>query len=898
MNKFVMKGINNMKKRLIGLILVIAYLFQGAAAVAYREDGGSASSIADDANYQAFKWLYMTTSEMDKLNEDSPVTRGQFAYVLAGILGYRPKDIVNSDIVDVQDTIYEGAVDYLVRNRIMPAMPVNKFNPKDPVLYKEALTAAITALGYMNIRDDTADTDTYVLKIASKIGLTKDIGAKYDAVLSARDTFGLLKKAAISSVCEIGGIAKGSAYYTNKNGKSLIYNYSMISYAEGTVTQNGITAINGEEGVMGCAKIGDIAVLTKKFHGIERLIGRQVEFFYEDDGSAKVLRYAHEIENKNEIVCISAENLDTDNPDFSLNCIVYDNNRKTRKLNISLNADVIYNGVRLKLPTKGDLAIKQGTLTVIDNNSDNKYDVIDIRAYDDYVVRGRIKNIIRLNGKSYDIDDYSVVRIYNSDGEAVEDFNELNISAVVSVFESKGDRTYLEIIESLANTSAVVTGTDVEGDKVLYVTKEQKYFLSETFKKNIDDGVPGMDYPKIGKAYLLKLNFDNRIAAVTEIYEGQWQIAYCVGIKSERKEITAELVMPDNSVFSPCFAEKVRINGDRIKSDDIMEDSAKYHCFFDKNGKPIRQPVHIKISEAGEVSEIETPVDRTDSAYGYDKNIFSKDAYFESGGYKAGSHHGIGMYTIRTNGLVIEDPHLGEPGNYKTNKVEIKSVSNVAEGKMSECYIYDLDEAYVGDILVYKNNEESLDDTTTLALIDKVTTVYDEDDEDERSRIIHLYTQSGDELALKEKKNGILPADVKRGDVYKIAHSGGILSAATKIISLADDPEPYASATVVDQKWADIFGYVYMATADSVTVLKPDGYTATPQKLIGTALKGGSTALVYDLRDNKVYVGSWEDMITSDVPDSNGDITIDSHSTKVYIYRRWDYANGLVILKR
>jgi len=39
-------------------------------------------------------------------------------------------------------------------------------------------------------------------------------------------------------------------------------------------------------------------------------------------------------------------------------------------------------------------------------------------------------------------------------------------------------------------------------------------------------------------------------------------------------------------------------------------------------------------------------------------------------------------------------------------------------------------------------------------------------------------------------------------------------------------------------------------------------------------------------------------MITSNVPDVNGDITIDSHSTKVYIYRRWDYANGLVILKR
>ena len=886
-----------MKKKTIGLILVIAYLIQGVTMFAHAEER-NAAPITDDVNYQVFKWLDMTTSEMDKLDEDSLVTRGQFAYVLAGILGYRPKDISNSNIVDVQDTIYEGAVDYLVKSEIMPTMPVNKFNPKDPVLYKEMLTAVITALGYMNVKDNAQDADAYAQKIASQIGLTKGISTKYDASLSAKDTFEFLKKAALTSICEIDGFSKNGANYTNKNGKSLIYHYSMISYAEGIVIKNGITAINGEESTMGRAKIGNINVLTKKFHGIERLIGRYVGFFYEDNKSTKVLRYAYEIENKNDIINISAEDLDVDNPEFSLNCIVYDNKSRSKKLKISLDADVIYNGVRLKLPTKADLAIKQGTLAVIDNDGDNKYDVIDIRTYDDYVVRGRSKNIIRLNGKSYDIEDYSEVRIYNSDGKLVEDFNGINMSSVVSVFESKAEKTYLEIVESLANTSATITGTDVEGNKTMYVTKEEKYFLSETFKKSIEDGVPGMSHPIVGKAYYIKLNFDNRIVAITELYEGQWQIAYCVGIKSKSDGIIAKLVMQDNSVFTPYFAEKLRINGDKIRSDDVMSDPVKYYYFFDSSDKPIRQPVHIKISEAGEVSEIETPVDRMSSAYGYDKTCFSKDAYFANGGYKAGSHHGIGMYTIRTTGIVIEDPHLGENDYYSTDKIEIKSVSSVAEGKMSECYIYDLDEAYVGDILVYKNNEESLEETTTVALIDKVTTVYDEDADDERSRLIHLYTQTGNELTLKEKKDGILPAGVKRGDVYKIAYVGEILSAASKIISLADDPAPYASGTVVDQKWADIFGYVYMATSDSVTVLAPPGYTATPQKLIGTALKGGTTALVYDLPNDEVYVGSWEDMITSNVPDVNGDITIDSHSTKVYIYRRWDYANGLIILKR
>ena len=904
MIRFGVKGTKVMKRIIVCLILIIAYLTQGFTAFVYAEEV-SGSSITEDANYLAFKWLDMTTPEMDKLYSDSHVTRGQFAYVLAGILGYRPATVTNSNIVDVQDTVYEGAVDFLVRNNIMPTMPVNRFNPKDPILYKEMLTAIVTALGYMNLKNGTADIDSFVEKTATKIELTKGINARYDASPFASETFKLLKRAALTSVCEVDNVSKNTVYYTNKTGKTLIYTYSNISYSEGLVTQNGITAIRGEEVIYNNAQIGDIQVSTGKFRDIEKLLGRRVEFFYEDEGSVGILRYAHALENKNNVITINADKLDPEDKDFSTNCIIYEKNRRSERLKISLNADFIYNGIRLDIPTANNLAIGQGTITAVDNDKDGHYDVIDIREYEDYILRGKSDNILQLNGKSLNIDNYSIVRMFNAAGEPINDISELNMSAVISIFTSKDNRSCIEIVESLASVSDTVVSTGTEDDKPIYNTKDNTYYLSETFRKSIIDGVPGMEYPITGKAYVFKLNFENRIVSITELYDGQWQIAYCVGVYEITNDsrlpddgIMIKLVMPDNSEFEPFFAKKVRINGDRIISNDLMHGSNKYYCFFDENKKPIRQPVHIKISADGEITDIETPVDRTDSEYGYDKNVFSKDAYFSSGGYKAGSHHGIGMYTIRTTGTVIEDPHLGESDNGRTDDVEFKAVSNVAEGQMTECYIYDLDESYVCDILVYKNNDESLEDTTTVALVEKVKEVYDEDADDERSLLVHLYTQNGDELNLKERKAGILPKDIKAGDVYKIAYTGDILSAAEKIVSLADDPEPFASGTVVNQKWADIFGYVYSACPDSVTVIKPEGYSATPQKLIGTALKGGVTALVYDLRTKKAYVGSWEDMITSNVPDVNGDIIIDTHSTKVYIYRRWDYANGVVILKR
>ena len=174
-----------MKKILIAMILIIAQLIPSLASVARAEEK-TAVPITDDAAYQAFKWMGMTTSEMDKLSADDYVTRGQFAYVLAGIMGYRSEKVVNSNIIDVHGTIYEGAIDFLVKRKIMPTMPVNKFNPKDAILYKEMLTAAVTALGYMNIQYIMPDVDTYIQKMILMLSYFLGLlGARYLLWISA-----------------------------------------------------------------------------------------------------------------------------------------------------------------------------------------------------------------------------------------------------------------------------------------------------------------------------------------------------------------------------------------------------------------------------------------------------------------------------------------------------------------------------------------------------------------------------------------------------------------------------------------------------------------------------------------------------------------------------------------
>ena len=95
-----------------------------------------------------------------------------------------------------------------------------------------------------------------------------------------------------------------SVRYNSKN-YTILSLYSDIVYAEGIVTNNGITTLGDDPVSNARVVIGGIELTNKSFTGMNNLIGKNVEFFFTKD--KKELIYAQEFNNT--IVEIDAKDL-------------------------------------------------------------------------------------------------------------------------------------------------------------------------------------------------------------------------------------------------------------------------------------------------------------------------------------------------------------------------------------------------------------------------------------------------------------------------------------------------------------------------------------------------------------------------------------------------------------
>lgn len=843
---------------------------------------------------EVFKALNMTTDEIDKLDGDDYISRGQYAYVLAEIMGYG-----NDGGTDGDSDIYGGAIAYLAELNVIAAENSKNFRPDDKLLFDDMIDPAIRALGYEQYAAALSkNISAGNLMAAKRIGILDGIsdGGRY---VSADTAFAFLKQAALASVLEYGYIYNNSVKYTNNDSSTLLYTYTGISYVDGIMTDNGITSLTGGTEHNDNITVNGVKMHCDKTYKYAHLIGMYTEAYYKND-TPKTLLYAAASDGDNKTVTVDAEQLDTDDGKFSAYNIVYTDGKRTQNIKLAPDADVIYNGAALTMYTASSVKIKQGSIRAATVDGNSKCSVLWINEYEDYVVNGTSEDTLYLRGRKMEKSDYGklIVRIGS---EVYDNFSFISPGSVVSVAVSHNNECAEVIASSNTVKGTVLSRGENDYGTDVYEIDGVQYKLSESMLDEIASKIPGAELPEIGAFYYAKLNYENKIVMITRLYEDMWQTAYCVGVskdESARKgNVKAFLVMSDGKKLTPYFAEKVKVNGDKKIDADEMTDGSKKSYFFTSDGNPIRQPVHIKFNRDGNLSEIETPIECT-SEYGYDKKVFSKDAHLDGGAYRGKNQRSIGVYTLSADALVIEDPNKSKPDSYSTDKISVKTAASVADGQMNNCDIYDLDEKFAADILVYEDSEVDLEESTTLFIIDKITNTLNGDDETVKK--VYGYSSSSKVyISYTENKPGIISRNAKQGDICKIAATGSKLYALETILKLEDNPEPNVwGNSLVDSKWTNIFGYIYAADNTSITVVTPDSYTKTDKKIIGTSMNGGSQKVfIYDRKAKSVTLGTWQDISFVSIPDENGNINITAESPMVYIYRRYDRADGLVFVK-
>jgi len=492
-------------KKILLLILILMMFLSALPSSVSASDGISDSEITGLVT--KLKALSVTDFCPSEDEYDRSVTKAELVGAVVDLMGkgaaYNEKRKYSfSDVTP--DTPNAAKIEFALNTGLISESSL--FHPELSASADDAISMLITVLGYDTYR--TIYSSDRI--IAVNIGLTSGLIFEQADVITCSELIRLISNALETEVLQASSFAEDGAGYEVKDGQTLLSEYFDIHKFEGIVTANDVTSLTEENGVgEGFVQI-DTFVMKSGESGIERLIGYNVEGYAKLSGHKYTVVYAEPYNNK--ITQIDDSELLTDSGEWSKFCIVYEENDDIETIKLSTEIDVIYNGKSLFGYSADDLKLKSGTITAIDNNSDNTFDVLIIDSMENYIVRafdssesiiydicGRTLNL----GKNED-----GIKIFNALDKPY-DFSKLTENSVVSLRVSK-DKSLITGYVTKSKVSGVAKEIEADSHGLKKITLgEKQYPVSSEWNTIQFDGKVN---PELGKRYVGYLDSNGEIA--------------------------------------------------------------------------------------------------------------------------------------------------------------------------------------------------------------------------------------------------------------------------------------------------------------------------------------------------------------------------------------------------
>ena len=588
---------------------MVIQLFGASFIFAQDEAAQAPKTPLATEEYKFFNTLGMLDPTVT-LYEGEAITRGQFAYIAARLIGFDGESNANeaSRFADVYPSAsYAAAVNYLYDNGVVRGTGNSNFQPEQPIIFNDASAIIVKILGYDKIA--SAKYGAYPLcniRMADSLDIYLDMTMPQGtASITSEEALIMFKNAIYAPMALMSVYGDDASTYTYEDKNTLLYVYHDIARAEGVVTDDSIASITGETALKNGGAIIGGKKLNPASNGFtaKGLLGAFVEYWYVEKSSELV--YASIDVDQGNTLTLTYDQLVTGSSEFSLtNVVYYDEHDKQKNARIAMVADFVYNGGAFNTYTLDDLKIESGYMTLIDRNEDKIFDVVNVTEYKDYLIGGISKeeNVIYVKSASIELDKYNVANIVNINNSGIE-IGDLAVGSLISVAASK-DNTNITVVYCGAPATGVVT--KAETTENIYYLGEKAYELSNGFVASAS----ASDYPEVGDNYKFHLNADGDVAEIEYLDSDAWYKGYLVGIAPESGSAldtvaVAGIVGANGELVKYFLTSKITLNGERVNGADVSTHAAVY----DSEAKmPLRQPVKYKLDEWGELRELETPV--------------------------------------------------------------------------------------------------------------------------------------------------------------------------------------------------------------------------------------------------------------------------------------------------
>ena len=625
---------------------------------------------------------------------------------------------------------------------------VGTFRPDSKITYAEMVTILVRALGYEPMALSKGTYPTGFLVTASNIGLTKGVSGSANEGICRGDVARLVYNALTIKLMEQVGFG-GDVKYEVVD-KTLLKDNLKVDKISGRVNAVRSSGLEGDSNLRDDQIQIDDKIYFIGDADVRNILGFNVDaYIKEDDKSGdKILLTARAVEGLNKSLKIDSDDLEEIGNDESSKYVKYwvdkDNDRNPKKVNVSKDAKIMYNG---KTGSFEDFKmINSGSITLLDSDTNGDYDVIFVNETVNYVVDEVVANthkiVDKYNQKSLVLDpDDSNLDFTISKGVNLIELKDLKEWDVLTVTKSK-DGEYIYVDVSNEKVSGKVTELD---DEKVYIGSDG-YHVADNYKDAIKLNDEGTFY----------LDVFGKIAGVDTKGTTSTNYAYLNKIDLStgiNKVIEMELFDKAGKTSVVKSASKVKVNdGANLNAEDAIK-------LIGEAG----QLITVEKNADGEINKVYTANNTNGKV---DEDNFSKNLVLNGAVYKEKTNSlssGGKRVTLNDSTVIFDIPSSSSD----TDDYSIRGLDFFINDDEYDVVVFDMQDDLTAKAVIVTNSTGEADEASAIAVVDKITKTQNDDGTD----IEKLYAlENGKAVTYVTSESGVL---VKNSGGKKVALSQG-----------------------------------------------------------------------------------------------------------------------------
>ncbi len=582
----------------------ISVLITAAMLLSFVTLPVTASTTSDERYKRAYSLLSRLDIVKELENDDGSgaaeserlVSRAEFAICLARTVGSGIPSSGSLYYNDVPATHFAfEEITSMTEAGYINGTDYKKFDPDSPIETRHAEVLMLKALGLASYINNGEADDGFINSMLEDSDITRGLSGGVNVTF--KDMVMLIYNALIADYYELTVEKVGQHKYRRIEGESLLYKTRNMRYEEREL----MTAANGADiyGIESDANAVVIGGVKYDSYGedFSKLLGRRVDYVWLDDDSDRLV-WAAQNGDSNELVITIDEDSEYDPETGRLKYYTEDN--KQRRVNISTEAAIIYNG-RYTGNGLERYASKRHTRLTLLESSGHGYDIVLAESYRNIMVsdvenKEDIYAYDRNGGERVSLNesDYDIMHLLDADGNAV-DVSDIKHNDILSVFESE-DKDVVKIIQSNTVIGGAVENINSDGYIIINGDTYETFNDSVLQKIRLDSVISGY------------LDFNGYIAAVeTSGVSTNGFVGFILSGAYSEEEITNSVLLKilseDGTINSYNAAPKLNIDGKSFKGNQlayeaISTDGTVY-------SKPVQQIALITLNDSGEIRRID-----------------------------------------------------------------------------------------------------------------------------------------------------------------------------------------------------------------------------------------------------------------------------------------------------